>query len=197
MIFEHAFVLTGGISTGKSTVVEMLKKRGFRVIDADSIAHEIIDEQYESIVSMFGSKYVTDKKVDRKLLGSMVFADDEKRKQLEELMHPLIYKRIVEASAKLDKRGEPYIIDIPLFYEAGRYAIANVIVVYTPKEQQIERLMKRDGFTKKEALQRINAQLDIEEKKESSMYVIDNSTTLKNLEFEIQRVKEEILGEQF
>ncbi|SFZ98848.1 Dephospho-CoA kinase [hydrothermal vent metagenome] len=197
MNFEYAYALTGGISTGKSTVVKIAKLKGFRVIDADSIAHEVLDEKHEKIASMFGEEFVEDKKVNRKLLGKIIFSDTEKRKELEELLHPIIYKRIVEASNKLDKRGEPYIIDIPLFYEVGRYAIANVIVVYAPREKQVERLMKRDGLTKKEALERIDAQIDIEEKKKNAMYVIDNSNTLKHLEFEMEKIKEEILGDQF
>lgn len=195
MSFIYAFALTGGIATGKSTVVEQLKLSGFHIIDADQIAHEVIDEKSIEIEAMFGKEFVKDGKVDRKALGTVVFSDRVKRKELENLLHPIIYKKIKEKADKLDKKAEPYIIDIPLFYENGHYAIANVIVVYTRKKKQIERVMKRDNFTEKEALLRIESQLDIEQKKKNALYVIDNNSNLKHLEVEVNRVKEEILSD--
>jgi len=195
MSFNYAFALTGGIATGKSTVLKQLKLSGFRVIDADQISHEVIDEQSSKIEEIFGKEFVKDGKVDRKALGSIIFVDKVKRKQLEKLLHPLIYRKIKEKADKLDRRAEPYIVDIPLFYENGNYAIANVIVVYTPKEKQIQRVMERDNFTREEAILRIEAQLDIEQKRENALYVIDNSSNLKQLEAEVNRVKEEILGD--
>jgi len=195
MLFKYAVALTGSISTGKSTVVELLKQTGFHVIDADSVAHQVLDEQYQAIAKEFGEVFVKDGKVDRKSLGSMIFADKEKRKTLEELLHPLIYVRIVEKAMLLDKRAEPYIVDIPLFFEGGRYAIENVIVVYAKKEQQLKRLIQREGYSEKEALARINAQIDMEEKRKNATYVIDNSGDLKQLQHETERIREEILGD--
>lgn len=196
MAFQYAYALTGGIATGKSTVVSLLKQSGFRVIDADRIAHDILDEQHQKIAEMFGESFVDQAKVDRKLLGSVVFSDPVKRKELESLLHPLIYDRIAEASGKLDKRSEPYIVDIPLFYEGGRYAIENVIVVYAKKEQQLERVMQRDTYSREEALARIESQIDIQEKRDNATHVIDNSGNLKQLEFETERIKKEILGDR-
>ena len=196
MSFKYAFALTGGISSGKSTVVALLKDSGFKVIDADKIAHDILDEEYEAIVRLFGEELVKEKTVDRKQLGALVFADPEKRKALETLLHPLIYTRIAEKSAILDKEAKPYIVDIPLFYEGGRYEIDKVIVVYASRVQQIERLMQRDGFSKKEALSRLDAQMDIEEKRLNASYVIDNSGNLTQLTAETERVINEIAKEK-
>ncbi len=195
MSFKYAYALTGGIATGKSSVIELLKRSGFRVIDADKVAHEVLDEQHQKISEIFGEHFVDDGKVDRKRLGSMVFSDPEKRKTLENLLHPVIYTKIEALSDKLDKRAEPYIVDIPLFYEGGRYAIENVIVVYATKEQQLERLMQRDEHSKEEALARIESQIDIQEKRDNATHVIDNSGNLKQLEFETERIKNEILGD--
>ena len=195
MLFKYAIALTGSISTGKSTAVELLKQTGFHVIDADSVAHQVLDEQHQAIAKEFGEQFVKDKKVDRKSLGKMIFADQQKRKVLEELLHPLIYARIAEESTLLDKRAEPYIVDIPLFFEGGRYAIENVIVVYAKKEQQLKRLIQREGYSEEEALLRINAQIDIEEKRKNATYVIDNSGDLKQLQYETERIREEILGD--
>ncbi len=195
MLFKYAIALTGSISTGKSSAVEILKQSGFHVIDADSVAHQVLDEQYQAIAKEFGEQFIKDGKVDRRSLGSMIFADKEKRKILEELLHPLIYARISEKSTLLDKRAEPYIVDIPLFFEGGRYAIENVIVVYAKKEQQLKRLMQREGYSEEEALSRINAQIDIEEKRKNATYVIDNSGDLKQLQYETERIREKILGD--
>ncbi len=195
MLFKYAIALTGSISTGKSSAVEILKQSGFHVIDADSVAHQVLDEQYQAIAKEFGEQFIKDGKVDRRSLGSMIFADKEKRKILEELLHPLIYARISEKSTLLDKRAEPYIVDIPLFFEGGRYAIENVIVVYAKKEQQLKRLMQREGYNEDEAFSRINAQIDIEEKRINATYVIDNSGDLKQLQYETKRIREEILGD--
>jgi len=194
--FKYAFALTGGISSGKSTVVALLKDSGFKVIDADKIAHDILDEEYQAIGRLFGEDLVKEKTVDRKQLGALVFADPEKRKALEALLHPLIYTRIAEKSAILDKEAKPYIVDIPLFYEGGRYEIDKVIVVYASRVQQLERLMQRDGFSKKEALSRLDAQMDIEEKRLNASYVIDNSGDLTQLTAETERVISEIAKEK-
>ena len=195
MAFQYAYALTGGIATGKSTVIERMAECGFRVIDADKVAHEVLDEEAEQIKTLFGEAFVREGKVDRKALGSLVFSDAEKRKELEGLLHPIIYKKIEAVSEKLDKRAEPYLVDIPLFYEGGRYAIANVIVVYARPEQQLERALARDGLTKEEVQARIDAQIDIDEKRDNALYVIDNSGTLAQLMSEIERVKEEISKE--
>jgi len=195
MLFKYAIALTGSISTGKSSAVDILKQSGFHMIDADSVAHDVLNEQQEVIAKMFGEEFVKNKKVDRKSLGSIIFEDQEKRKLLEELLHPLIYDRIAEKSTRLDKRAEPYIVDIPLFFEGGRYAIDRVIVVYATKEQQLKRLMEREGYSEEEALSRIDAQIDIEEKRENATYVINNSGNLNQLKYETERIREEILGD--
>jgi dephospho-CoA kinase len=195
MLFKYAIALTGSISTGKSTAVDILKQTGFHVIDADSISHQVLDEQHQNIAKMFGKAFVKEGNVDRKALGNIIFEDQEARKRLETLLHPLIYERILEKATKMDKRAVPYIVDIPLFFEGGRYAIENVIVVYATKEQQLNRLMEREGYSEEEALSRIESQIDIEEKRQNASYVIDNSGNLKQLQYETERTREEILGD--
>ena len=195
MAFRYAIVLTGSISTGKSTVSKLFASLGFHIIDADQIAHQVLDEQNQAIAEMFGKALIHQGKVDRKALGAIVFVDSDKRKKLEALLHPLIYNEIERLSAQQDKLGKPYFIDIPLFFEGGRYPIEKSLVVYATKEQQLERLMNREGYTKEEALNRINTQIPVEEKRKRASYVIDNSGTLTQLEKECERVKEEILND--
>ncbi len=195
MAFKYAIVLTGSIATGKSSTVKLLEASGFHIIDADKIAHKILDEQHQAIAEKFGETLVHEGKVDRKALGAIVFSDNTKRKELEALLHPLIYDEIERLSVEQDKLGRPYFIDIPLFFENKRYPIEKSLVVYTTKEQQLERLMQREGYTKEEALNRIQAQIPVEEKRKLATYVIDNSGTLTQLEKECERVKEEILND--
>ncbi len=193
MAFKYAIVLTGSIATGKSSTVKLLEASGFHIIDADKIAHKILDEQHEAIAQKFGETLVHEGKVDRKALGAIVFSDKTKRKELEALLHPLIYDEIERLSIEQDRLGKPYFIDIPLFFENKRYPIEKSLVVYTTEEQQLERLMQREGYTKEEALNRIHSQIPVEEKRKLATYVIDNSGTLTQLEKECERVKEEIL----
>ncbi len=193
MAYEYAVALTGGIATGKSSATVLLSLYGFRFIDADKIAHSMLDLHHKKIAELFGDSFVVDGKVDRGALGQLVFADSSKRKALENLLHPLIYNEIERLSEEQDKFKKPYIIDIPLFFEGDRYPISKSITTYTPKNKQLERLIKRDGYGEIEALRRIESQLDIEEKRKRATFVIDNSGDLKQLQKECERVKEAIL----
>ena len=193
MSFKYAIVLTGGIATGKSSVAEKFMLDGFGVIDADKIAHEMLELHQDKIVELFGAEYVKDGVVNRKALGSLIFSNAKEKLRLEGVLHPLIFEEIIKQASEQDKLKKPYLIDIPLFYESGRYAIEKSIVVYTPKEKQLERLIERDNSTQEEAQLRIDSQLDIEEKKQLSTYIIDNSQDLKYLQQEYDRIKKEIL----
>ena len=193
MAFNHAVVLTGGIATGKSSVAEMFKQDGFVVIDADRVAHNMLDIHQDKIAELFGTEYVKDGTVDRKALGSLIFSNQKEKLCLEGLLHPLIFEEIEKQANEQDRLQKPYLIDIPLFFESKRYSIEKSIVVYTPRNKQLERLMERDGSTKEEAEKRIDSQLDIEEKKQLATYIIDNSEDLKHLQQEYDRVKKEIL----
>jgi len=195
-MLKNAIVLTGGIATGKSTVSSLMKLYGFRVIDADSIAHIVLDESTSEIAEVFGTNFIKDNRVDRKALGKLVFADSMKRKELETIVHPKIKDRIYSEALELEKFNKPYLIDIPLFFEReGVYNIDKVIVVYAPKDIQLQRLIKREGLSEIEAIQRVETQLPIESKKEKATYLIDNSKDLIHLQKECERVKEEILND--
>jgi len=189
---DYAIALTGGISTGKSTASNILKLYGFKVIDADEISHKILDEESEKIIEIFGDEYVKNGKVDRKKLGGVIFNDKDKKKKLESLLHPLIRKEIEKRAAKSEEQGVPYFIDIPLFYETNAYNIKNVLVVYATKELQLERLVKRDGFSYEDANSRIDSQISIEEKKKLATYVVDNTKDLGHLTNELENFRRKI-----
>ena len=194
-LYEYAIALTGGIATGKSTVASLMKLHGIAVIDADQIAHELLDIHHERIAEMFGDIYVRKGRVLRENLGKIIFSDETKKKQLEAFIHPLIRLEIEKRAAEYDSREFPYLIDIPLFFENGAYDIKDSVVVYTPPEVQLERYMKRNNLSEEEALIRINSQMSIDEKKEKATWIIDNSSTLKYLQAEceafVDRIKRE------
>ena len=194
MKFDYAVALTGSIATGKSSVASIFREDGWVVIDADKVAHEVLDREYLEISKLFGEKYILDKRVDRKRLGKLIFSNEKEREKLGMLLHPLIYKEIEERAKREEALKKPYIIDIPLFFESNRYPIEKTIVVYTPKEIQLKRLMQRDNSTKEEALLRIESQVDIEIKREKATYIIDNSQDLNALQQECVKIIGKILG---
>lgn len=184
--FTHAIALTGGISTGKSTVGNLLKLHGFLIIDADSIAHKLLDSNSHIIAQMFGDEFVEDGKVLRKNLGKIIFSDVKEKKRLESFIHPLIKDEIIKEARIFEEAKKPYFIDIPLFFESMHYNISKSVVIYTPYSIQLKRLMQRDNISEDEAKLKISNQMDIEKKKTLATYVIDNSLTLKNLQKEVE-----------
>lgn len=184
--------LTGGIATGKSTVSQMLVERGAVLIDADRIAREIMEPGspvLREVEQHFGSHVIQkDGRLDRKKLGSIVFSDPEQRQTLESITHPAIRQEMRERMNRLeaDDPGRLVIADIPLLYESGLESLyEEVMVVYVPREMQLERLIKRDGLSVSEAQSRLNAQMDIELKKKQADIVIDNSQGLSETERQI------------
>ena len=192
-LFKNAIALTGGISTGKSTVCNLFKLHGFLTIDADVIAHRLLDENSNKIASMFGEQYVQNGKVLRKELGKIIFSNEENKLKLEALLHPLIKEQIIKDSKIFEEQNKPYFVDIPLFFEKMSYPIPKSLVIYTPKELQIQRLMKRDNIDENEAKLKISNQMDIEEKRKLADMVIDNSQNLKHLQNEVERIIGEII----
>ena len=192
MAYEYAIALTGSIATGKSTVASLLALNGMRVIDADTISHEILEENAQWVRDTFGEEYLLGTKVNRPKLGEYIFSHSEAKKTLEEFLHPKIQQEIEKRSEKQDSFEFPYLIDIPLFFENNNYNIKESVVVYTPADVQLERFMKRNGYTKEESLKRIASQLPIDEKRKRATWVIDNSKDLKHLQQEVEAFVEKI-----
>jgi len=187
MAYEYAIALTGSIATGKSTVASLLTLNGMRVIDADTISHEILEDSKEWVYETFGKEYIIPSgKVDRAKLGAYIFSHPGAKKILEDFLHPKIKAEIEKRSEEQDKFKFPYLIDIPLFFENANYPIQESVVVYTPADVQMERFMKRNGYSEEESRKRIASQLPIDAKKERATWVIDNSKNLKHLQNEVE-----------
>ncbi|WP_086444290.1 dephospho-CoA kinase [Candidatus Enterococcus lemimoniae] len=176
--------LTGGIATGKSTVVKVFKELGFPVVDADVIAREVVEvgrPGLAKIVSTFGTEMLQpDRSLDRKKLGALVFSDEEKRQKLNALLSPFLREAILSQIEKKKDQASLVVVDIPLLYEGGyENDMDQVAVVYVPETIQLDRLMERDHLTEQEAWQRINSQLSIEQKKQKADIVFDNQKTIQ------------------
>src|SRR5262244_1355877 len=163
--------LTGSIAVGKSYVVSVLAELGCVTFDADKVAHSVMtpgQPAYEDIVREFGDKVLApDGSIDRGKLGGIVFADEERRIRLNEIVHP----RVIEEQNRLLLEVEANnptgiaVIDAALMIESGGYKrFEKLIVVYCDRETQIERLMRRNDVSREEAERRISAQMPSEEK---------------------------------
>ena len=177
--------LTGGIASGKSTVAAMFRDLHIPVIDADEIAHRVtaIDgEAYQSIVETFGSDILdSNGAIDRRKLGAIVFHDEQKRKQLNAIVHPLVRKHMLQQKEQYARRGEKSVVlDIPLLFESKlEHLVDRILVVYVDEQTQLRRLCERNGFSVEEARARMKAQMPLGEKRKKADAVIDNNGTIE------------------
>lgn len=194
--------VTGGIATGKSTVSKMLQEMGAPLIDFDVLARQVVEPgkpAWKEIVDYFGRQVLQeDETIDRKKLSNVVFRDLEKRKKLESFTHPRIfeefYKQVNDFAAKIP---EPIIqVSIPLLIELNlQYRFHKLLLVYAPREVQIERLMKRDGIAREAAENILKAQVPIDEKVGYADFVIRNEGTLEETRRRVEVVWEALKKE--
>lgn len=187
--------LTGGIASGKSTVVDMLRAKGAEVIDLDELARVVVEPGQPALAEVrrrFGDGVIAvDGTLDRAALGAIVFDDKQARQDLEGILHPAILVEERRSAAELARQNPRAIIitDVPLLFELGLDGgFDTTVLIYAPRAIQQERLMARDGFSADEARKRLDAQLDIEAKKARAGHVIDNSGDLDRTRGEVGRV---------
>ncbi|XP_071884774.1 dephospho-CoA kinase domain-containing protein isoform X1 [Anas platyrhynchos] len=174
--------LSGGIASGKSTVVAVLRELGCAVIDADVIAREVVQphlKAYQQIVRHFGTDILLESgEINREALGSIIFSQPEKRQLLNAITHPEIQKEMLKQVLKYFVLGYRYVIlDIPLLFETNRLTkfMKHTVLVYCDPQTQLSRLMKRNGLCQAEAEARIASQLPLDEKRKLASHIIDNS----------------------
>ena len=185
--------VTGGIATGKTTVANMLEELGAPIIDFDVLARVVVEPgkpAYEQIVAFFGEQVLQeDGTIDRKKLSDIVFKDMEKRKKLEGFTHPQIgvefFNRVNEIAA-----ADPNAIiqvAVPLLIEVNlQHLFHKILLVYTSRKTQIERLILRDGITEEEANRILDAQLPIDEKVAFADFVINNEKGLEETRKQVE-----------
>lgn len=172
-------ILTGGISSGKSTVVSILEKNNIVVIDSDKIAKNIFTRNIPKIQEMFDTTLKGDKL--RSFVGGIIFSNPRMKMKLEAFMHPKIRKVIQTKERGL--KDKLHLIDMPLYFETHNELTNDfVILVSITYENQLHRLMERNKFTKTQANQRIMGQLPTAIKERNADYIIDNNGTMDELE---------------
>lgn len=187
--------LTGGIASGKSTVSNILREKGFKVIEADKIARKVVEEgkpAYKEITDFFGDSILNiDKSINRQALGDIVFSNKELLKQLNRITHPKIYAEIRRNIKNLCQKYETIFVDIPLLFEELENINKNNIyfhqvwLVYVDENIQVDRLMKRNGLGLEKALERIKLQIPLAKKMKMADIVIDNSKNIESLNNQI------------
>lgn len=190
--------VTGGIACGKSTVAGILRDLGARVIDADGIAREVLapgSPVLARVVERFGREVLRpDGSLDRGRLGCIVFRDPAARADLNAITHPAIIHLIEQRAEEARREGvDVLVIDAPLLLEEGmREAVDEVWVVACSREEQVQRLGRRDGLSPREAELRMEAQMPLEEKVRLADRVIPNEGSLAELRIRVKRLWQEL-----
>ncbi len=186
--------LTGGIATGKSHVLDVMRTYGIACIDADELAHGVTatgTEASAAIAARFGSEMLAaDGSVDRARLAPVVFADPAARRDLEGIVHPAVYRAIEGGLRAFEQSGDiPLaVVDIPLLFESGHQSdFQRVVVTACPPDMQVARLVAR-GLTEAEARQRIAAQWPLEQKVSRADFVIWTDKSFEETERQVQSV---------
>jgi len=179
--------LTGGIASGKTTVAEMLKNLGATIIDFDVLARKVVEPGtcgLADIVASFGSEILDNMgSLDRKALARVIFRDTNRRRELENLLHPAIFQAFCEEVQTISEIGKSSIIVavIPLLIEMNLQQLFDkLIVVHISSEIQLQRLMERDHVDANQASTMVSSQLPIKQKVEYADFLVDNSSDLKN-----------------
>ena len=190
--------MTGGIATGKSYVRARIAARGVLTLDADAIVHRLFtggSDVTAEVRRRFGTSVVRhDGAVDRQALGRIVFADASARRDLEAIVHPRVYERIAEWADAQAREGAPWVlVDIPLLFETGRdRAFDRVIVAACSPEEQVRRMMQRDGLGDAAALARLAAQWPIADKVRRATDVVDTGGTFEDTDRQVDGVCREM-----
>jgi dephospho-CoA kinase len=191
--------LTGGIATGKSTVSEMLRTLGAHVIDFDVLARVVVEPDmpaWQDIVQFFGELILNDDRtLDRAKIGDIVFDDEEKRRQLQGFIYPRLFEEYSRQIREIEEKDPAAVViaDVPLLIEIRLQTMfEKIILVYAPDEQQLQRLVERDGFSHDDAMKRLKAQMSIEEKLQHADYVVRNTGSLEDTENEVKKIFQEL-----
>ncbi|MGQ9631947.1 MAG: dephospho-CoA kinase [bacterium] len=193
--------LTGGVASGKSTVSNLFRELGVRVVDADVIAREVVKPRrraWREIVKHFGKEILQeDGTIDRRKLGRIVFSDKRKLQILNDIVHPEVYRRMWKAVEVARRNRERLVIlDVPLLFESpSPYKFDKIIVVYSDEKSQLDRLTQRSKLSREEALSRIRAQMPLDEKLARADYVVDNCGTLEETAQQVRRIWQALIRE--
>lgn len=192
--------VTGGVASGKSTVARILRELGAVVIDADQLARDVVARGTPglgAVLEEFGTGLLTPEgDLDRPAMAKLVFADEDARRRLERIVHPLVFEQV----QRLEERapaGTLVVHDIPLLAESGRaHTFDAVVVVDAPADLQVRRMVADRGWSEDEARARIGAQASREERRAVATYVIDNAGSPEELRRQVEDVYARLTGDR-
>jgi dephospho-CoA kinase len=189
--------LTGGIGSGKSTVARLLERRGAVVFDADALAREAVEPGtpgHDAVVERFGANVLAPGgELDREALASIVFADPAARRDLEAIVHPEVRRLFAEGCDAYRDTDRVVVFSAPLLVETGMHTAFEVLVlVSTPVEMQIERLLLERAMSEEQVRARIDAQAPLTEKAAVADVIVDNAGNLEDLEAQVDRLWDEL-----
>ncbi|MFS9271429.1 dephospho-CoA kinase [Streptococcus sp. Marseille-Q3533] len=178
--------ITGGISSGKSTVTNFLRQRGFQVVDADALVHQLQapgGRLYNILVEHFGNQVLLKNgQLNRPLLASLIFSNPEEQEWSKETQGQVILEELAALKNQLAQTEAIFFMDIPLLFEQGYESwFDEVWLIYLDRETQIERLMNRDKLSLEAAESRLASQWSLDKKKKLATHIIDNSGSLDQL----------------
>ena len=178
--------ITGGIASGKSTVTNFLRKKGFQVVDADSLVHQLQKpggRLFEALVQHFGKEIILENgELNRPLLASLIFSNPEEREWSKQIQGEIIREELATLRDQLVQTEDIFFMDIPLLFEQDYSAwFDETWLVYVDRDVQVERLMKRDHLSKDESESRLAAQWPLDKKKDLASHVLDNNGNLDQL----------------
>jgi dephospho-CoA kinase len=195
--------LTGGIACGKSTVARLLAEKGAFHIDFDQLAHAVVEPDqpaWQQIADTFGPEILRpDRTIDRTKLGAIVFKDKRKRAKLNSIVHPAIFAAWCCRTQEIKEIKPDAIIlsDAPLLIEEKMQPLFDLIMlVYVSEEEQTDRLMKRNGLSREEALHRLKSQMPIDDKLPFAQIVIRNQGTLEETRCIVDQVWQDLLQQE-
>lgn len=189
--------VTGGLGAGKSTVARMLGDRGGVVVDADVLARQALEpgtRAFKEVCDLFGDEVLTPQgEIDRAALAEKVFADEEKRRALESITHPEVFRKLAGIVEAHQGTNAVVVFDAPLILETGFDQALDVLVVVTaPEEEQVARVVRERGMSSEDARARIAAQVDAEQRAARADVVLANNGGLEPLERQVEELWERL-----
>lgn len=184
--------LVGNIASGKSTVEKTLQELNFPVLDTDIVAHKLLENNSEIIEAFKDYDILTDRKISREKLGKVVFSDNKLKQKLESILHPQIRNKIEDFFSTHTSETMAF-VSMPLLFEANMEDIFDkILFIYTNDDIRLQRLIKRNNYTKEYALRRMNAQISQDEKIQKADWVIYNNSTVEDLRLNVIKLIEQI-----
>jgi len=190
--------VTGGLGAGKSTACQRFKENGAVIFDADSVAKEILQttqDVQDRITEEFGADVVKDGRVDTRKLASQAFSNEENQSILNNIVHPYVIEAFEKRREELEKKVGLLVVDAPLIFESGFDShLDHTLLIFASLKMRIARALRRGNLTREEILRRMDLQMPEEDKRDLASFVIENNGSIEELNQEIDKLYQQLVG---